>query len=122
MVRKRKEVPLKDSSASSDGEEDSSISGMFDVSEDEVTAAPHVPRELEPLLAPPPSSKQPFSFSFFIMEYQVYYRLIYFMYSKYFVQNLSQFCFLFFSIALLEITLRGIFSRRSLIFVYMSIQ
>ncbi len=69
MVRKRKEVPLKDSSASSDGEEESSVSGMFDVSEDEVHVAPPVPREHEPRHAPPPPSKQPFSFSFLVILY-----------------------------------------------------
>ncbi len=57
MVRKGKEVPLKESSPSSDGKEDSSVSGKSDVSEDEVPAAPYVPREPKPRLAPPPPNK-----------------------------------------------------------------
>ena len=58
MVRKRKEAYVRDPTVSSDGEEDSSVSGMSDVVEKEVHDA---------LVAPavPPPSKPPLSYLFF---------------------------------------------------------
>ena len=74
MVRKRKEVYVRDPTVSSDSEEGSSVSGMSDVIERKVHDAPAAP-------AVPPPSKQPLSYSFFYVTItRVYFWLLEFFF------------------------------------------